>query len=321
MNDELLSIIIPVFNGELCIEKCVKSIEKQKYSNYELILINDGSTDNTFEICERLAQKNKKIKIFNKKNTGVSDTRNLGINEAKGKYIQFVDADDEIYPTLSSKLIDLIKKEQADLGICGYTVIKNKKEINKVNENKNCNNYDLDFLYEKYLLHPIWNKVYIKEKISNMFDKRITLGEDLLFNINYLKYNSKIAFLPENLYRYNVTTTKTLSSKYSENLIFVNKLIYTKINELYKQYYKTKYNKDSINKIFYKNIIHNINNISINKKLTNKEKRKLIKENLNSLKELHDSKNIFIRYEMIEIIIMFYNLKEIIKQIRKGKIK
>ena len=182
MKDELLSIIVPIFNSEDSIEKCVKSIEAQEYANYELILINDGSIDNTLEICKRLARKNKKIKIINKENTGVSDTRNIGIELAKGKYIQFVDSDDEICPTLSRKLIRLIEKNNADIGICGYTIIKKTKKIDKINENMNCN-YDLYFLYEKYLLHPIWNKIYVREKINKKFDREISLGEDLLFNI------------------------------------------------------------------------------------------------------------------------------------------
>ena len=315
MKDELLSIIVPIYNSENSLENCIRSIEKQEYSNYELILINDGSTDNSLKICEKLAQKNEKIKIINKKNTGVSDTRNRGIEIAKGKYIQFVDSDDEVCSTLSKKLIELIRKNNADMGICGYTIIKKSKKIEKINKNINCN-YDLYCLYEKYLLHPIWNKIYIKEKITNKFDIDISLGEDILFNIEYLMNNGKIVFLPENLYKYKNDGEISLSSMYFENTIYVSNLIYTKIDELYKKYYGNNYKRDSINKIFYHCIMNNINNISINKKLNYIEKRKMIRENLKTLKEKKDWKNIIIKYEMIEVIILFFNLKAKVRKRR-----
>lgn len=89
--DEVVSIIIPVYNGEKYVEKCVKSIQANTYPNLEIIMINDGSTDNSLEVCQRLAEKDSRIKVFSKENGGIAAARNFGVKKATGKYICFVD--------------------------------------------------------------------------------------------------------------------------------------------------------------------------------------------------------------------------------------
>ena len=96
MNDFLISVIVPVYNREMYLERCVRSIMNQTYQNLEILLVDDGSTDGSGEICERLAKEDKRIRVFHKENGGSSSARNLGIREAKGEYLGFIDSDDYI---------------------------------------------------------------------------------------------------------------------------------------------------------------------------------------------------------------------------------
>ena len=96
MNKDKLSVIVPIFNGENKIENCLNSIRKQNYNNLEIIVIDDGSTDSTFEICNMIAKEDERVKVYYKENGGVSSARNTGIEKASGKYLMFIDGDDII---------------------------------------------------------------------------------------------------------------------------------------------------------------------------------------------------------------------------------
>ena len=192
-----ISIVVPVYNSEEKIIRCIESVLKQSYTNIELILVNDGSKDLSGEICERYAKLDNRIKVIHKDNGGVSSARNLGIKISTGEYIQFIDSDDYIDPDICEKLINKMIKSNADLVVCGY------KSINKDNifyvEYEECIyeslvNLTNDFsdLYQKNFFNSIWDKLYKKEFIIELFDETISLGEDLIFNLNYLKQIRKI---------------------------------------------------------------------------------------------------------------------------------
>lgn len=115
-----ISIIVPIYNVEKYLQKCVDSILCQTYKNLEIILVNDGSPDNCPAICDEYAKKDKRIKVIHKQNGGVSSARNAGLDVATGKYVQFVDSDDWVEPEYSKTMINLIEENNCDLGICGY---------------------------------------------------------------------------------------------------------------------------------------------------------------------------------------------------------
>ena len=121
----LISVIVPVYNVEAYLEKCVNSILHQTYKNIEVILIDDGSTDNSGAICEALAAADSRIKVLHKSNGGVSSARNLGIAVASGAYICFVDSDDWIEPTMYEEMLSFMEKEQLDLVECGINLVTN----------------------------------------------------------------------------------------------------------------------------------------------------------------------------------------------------
>lgn len=241
----LVSIIMPVYNGEKHIENTIKSIKNQIYTNFELIIVNDGSTDKTQKICEKY-KKTINMKLINKVNEGVSVARNTGIKNASGEYITFIDSDDLYHRNYINKLCDEIISKSSDWVICNYSYFeKINKDIifeGKINTKKDV----IEKLQKQFLFNQLWNKIYktqIIKKNKITFDKTTDLGEDAIFNIEYLKYCKKINNIPEALYKYRITDSG-LGFKYRKNSGELKLKIFYKMNELYDIY---KWEKNYIN--------------------------------------------------------------------------
>ena len=127
MKNKLISIIVPMYNSSSTIERCLNSLKNQSYKNIEIIVINDGSTDNSSEICRKMIKKDKRIKIYEKVNQGVSSARNLGLSHAKGDFIGFVDSDDYIEEKMYEELLEMIMKTKAKMAICNLYFENNKE--------------------------------------------------------------------------------------------------------------------------------------------------------------------------------------------------
>lgn len=219
----MISIIVPVYNVKLYIEDCIKSILKQKYRNFECILIDDGSTDGSATICDKWAQLDDRIRVFHQKNSGVSSARNRGIEMAKGEWISFVDSDDWIGDDyLSNMYIDNDDVDE-DLIITGVKqVLANGNSIellpNHVDYMHICPISLEEFvnLNRKYLLYGPVAKLYKKSIIINhniRFDESISYGEDLLFNYAYLDKVDTISSKDKCSYYYRIIGSNTLSTK------------------------------------------------------------------------------------------------------------
>ncbi|HAT4243747.1 glycosyltransferase family 2 protein [Clostridium perfringens] len=220
---KMFSIIVPAFNSENVIEKCLKSIAKQTYENFEVIIVNDGSTDNTEKICEKFCLSDNRFIIVNKVNEGVSKARNIGIKNASGKYIIFVDSDDTVCKTMCEEYIKILRLYNCDMIISNLKTHINNKIVNsqvnleeKLYTKKEIGN-EINEWYKKGLLNSPWSKCLKKSLICSYFDPDITIGEDLLFNLNYLNKCENIFFLNKSLYIYFVGNPKSLSTKYHEN--------------------------------------------------------------------------------------------------------
>lgn len=233
-----VSIIVPIYNSEEYLEECIASILNQTYKNFELILINDGSTDRSQEICELYKNKDPRVITINKKNEGVSETRNHGIKAARGKYILFVDSDDIVSKDWIEVLYKTISKYEKNLIISGYcTKSKSSSQETKTifseNElNSIINKKDFFLIYEKHLINSPCNKIYrasILKKYDIKFKKDISLGEDLLFNLEYLKYIDSIILINKPLYNCIVRENESLSRKYYKNLFEICNLLHTEI--------------------------------------------------------------------------------------------
>lgn len=235
MLDKKVSIILPVYNAEDNIKKCINTIINQTYSNFELIIVNDGSTDKSQLIIKEYLKVDKRIKSFYIDNSGPSAARNFGINVAEGEYIQFVDADDYLKENMIEKLAASIIFG-SDLVICGYkSEFFDRNELNKVQydftENKwlEKKEFTENFgrLFKDYYINYPWNKLYktnIIKKNSIQFDVDIKWGEDLIFNLEYLKHCKKMSFVREDLYVYNQRNSSSITSSYNK-LFFDNQSV------------------------------------------------------------------------------------------------
>lgn len=208
MKKKDISIILPVYNAEKIIDRTINTIEKQSYNNFELIIINDGSTDHTKEICLQHSEKNPKIKYIEIENNGVSNARNLGVSMAKGEYICFIDSDDEY----DSKFLETMVRqiEEKKLVVCAYDRINEKNgNIREIKVNKDINTkkikQQIEILQSNLLFNQVWNKIYSKNIIKEnniKFDKNLSIGEDYVFNIEYIKYIESIEYIDKILYKY-----------------------------------------------------------------------------------------------------------------------
>lgn len=249
MNDELISIIVPIYNAEKYIERCIKSIIDQDYKDIEIILIDDGSKDNSNKICKKLKEYDDRIKfITNYKNRGVSNARNIGIENSNGKYIAFVDADDYIEKDIYINLYNNIKINNVDLAVCSYT--NSDKKINNLNEEKirqiSKEDFFIEVLENKQIKGYVHNKLFkseiIKEK-NIRFNEKVYICEDLLFVCEYAKYCNKIIINNKKLYHY----LRNESSSYNKEFDEKWKTITVAYDNLLKIYENT----DSIHVLIY----------------------------------------------------------------------
>lgn len=224
----MISIIIPVYNTEKYLHRCIDSILAYTYTDFELLLIDDGSTDNSGKICDEYAQKDNCIRVFHKKNGGVSSARNLGLDNAIGKYVMFVDSDDCMLPGMCEVMQATLEAKGADLVVCGTTetgggywrpIVDIDYSIGQLKEN-------FVSLLHTELLSPPWNKIYKKEKIGHKrFCEDISFGEDLMFNLRYLEECEKISFIKDSPFYHEKGNDNSLVVRFNKDrLIDIEKV-------------------------------------------------------------------------------------------------
>lgn len=232
MKKSEVSIIVPIYNNEKYVEKCIYSILNQSYSDFELILVNDGSTDGTLDILKGF--KDKRIKLINKNNEGVSKARNDGLNYATGEYIIFVDSDDYIDRSLLEKLILKIKLNKTDIVACNIDF--HNTVYNDVDLARFSNEYkDYEYLYNHSFFNTPYAKLYKRKLIKSYFDSKFNLGEDLIFNVDYLLNCDSFSLVPEKLYYYNTDNEGSLTKKFYPNIISIQIHLYNKMKKLLRE--------------------------------------------------------------------------------------
>jgi len=197
----MISIIVPIYNSEKWLDRCLESLINQTYNDIEIILINDGSKDGSLRICRSYAQKDSRIIVIDKENEGVSATRNLGIRTAGGEFIQFVDSDDFIEPDMCEKMLASIVK--CDMALCGMRIFEDGIILREPHLETGIYNLRDDisvyFNLRRINLGPC-NKLYRKALISELFREDISLGEDTLFVMNYMRGVKNVSVLDDCLY-------------------------------------------------------------------------------------------------------------------------
>ena len=220
----LVSVIVPVFNVQQFLENCLNSIIKQTYSNLEIILVDDGSTDNSLSICKKYSEIDHRIKVFHQENKGVCIARNKGIEVATGEYIMFVDSDDTISENMIEKMMNLIEKNKTSLVISGLNFVYNNHTVSSGNSEKTriINQKDLiNAFFEdnkmKLALYGPYNKLYSSDIIKKIkFEENIRIGEDLLFVFQYLLLIKEAIFLDLPLYDYYKRETSVTGESFNQ---------------------------------------------------------------------------------------------------------
>lgn len=232
MKEKCVSVVIPIYNSELYLEKCVNSIINQTYKNIEIILVDDGSTDMSLDVCKKLQKKDDRIKIISTVNRGVANARNNGIENSNGEFLIFVDSDDYINEKLIEKCINNIDKYQKCDVVC-YNIVRFNRNSNTGKEKEFVKNIKKDrkFLKKMIMKEKInspCNKLYRMDIINRFnirFNTDLFVAEDLLFNIEYFDVISYVLILNEDLYYYyyncNSVTNNFNYDKYN-NLMYVN---------------------------------------------------------------------------------------------------
>ncbi len=189
-----VSIVIPCYNVEKYIDKCLDSIVNQTYKDLEIICVDDGSKDSTAKIIKNYAKKDERVKYFSKKNEGVSAARNFGIDNAGGKYLVFIDSDDYVNEKYIEKMVDKIKSDKSDMVVCGFERVYKNKSTRKT--------IKMDDIIGFKNSAP-WNKLYIRKKFEDDFKFPINIWyEDLGTTSKYTMKCKKISILNEPLYYY-----------------------------------------------------------------------------------------------------------------------
>ncbi|MFL0268928.1 glycosyltransferase family 2 protein [Candidatus Clostridium radicumherbarum] len=252
-----ISIIMPAYNSENSITKSIQSVLNQSFQDFELIIVDDGSTDETLKLANLFASKDDRIKIISIANNGVSNARNTGIKYVQSKYLVFLDSDDYYEPRALEIIMNNIKEDTDLLIFNRFTEYKDGKFLsNKAIEEctysskEDIRNHAIIYINNSLLNVP-WNKVYKKDIIDNnniVFPNDIDIAEDLIFNINYIKDINNMSVINDKLIHYVIEKNKGLSAKFRENRLDIRLGIYHEFVALYK--YWGLYSKEIENSLF-----------------------------------------------------------------------
>ena len=202
MHEDLVSIIVPVYNVEKFVEKCVKSLMNQTHKNIEIILVDDGSPDHSPEIIDRIAAEDQRVHVIHQQNRGVSAARNAGLQCASGEYVMFVDGDDWVDSDYVSYFLMLVSENGSLIGMN-----KNNYSTGKIKTNEE--RYvvkaetAIEWIYSDEIFVAVWNKIYSRRLLVDnniSFDPTIWYGEGMLFNIQCLQYVDTVAIGEKSVY-------------------------------------------------------------------------------------------------------------------------
>lgn len=215
MLTDKVSVIIPVYNSEKTIIKCINSLMRQSYANFQLVVVNDGSTDSSLSLINKIAKNDSRITVINQRNKGVSEARNTGLKNIDSKYVTFVDSDDYVDEDYLSNLMRGYEYKDIDLVISGINYMRSGKKTSiKFKEGKYSSRKILNnILKNNGVMGYLWNKLWrvdVINKLSLTFKKNITIGEDLLFAVEYINNVSNI-YLVNNCNYYHVNMPNSLS--------------------------------------------------------------------------------------------------------------
>lgn len=304
VSNPLISIIIPAYNVEEYISKCIDSILNQTYKNLEIILVDDGSIDKSGKICDFYKEKDNRIKVIHKENGGLSDARNTGIRESTGKYISFIDSDDYVDNTYIEELYNLILNDNVDMAITSHKIIgskiKAKYKRSKFTETKE---KILDkMLYDEDVDVSAWGKLYNKKLFDNVEFPKGRLYED---TATFYKLVDKCDYISvNNIPTYNYVIR---SNSISQNSFSIKKLDIIKSTEEMTEFIKNKYPNlvNGCKRRLMFAYLSTLTQLTKNKKRNKKIEKKLFKYINENRKEVLSDKRIPKRDRIALIISIF----------------
>lgn len=216
---DLISVVIPVYNVEKYVEECIISVINQTYTNIEIILVDDGSKDSSGKICDLYSKKDSRIKVIHKENGGLSDARNAGIDEARGKYITFIDSDDYVDEKYIEVLYESLTSSNAQMSQCGIKKFYENGTTEDIYYSSDCVKSSKEFLLDTYNAHwdnvVVWNKMYLLDSFKNIKFPKGKIHEDeyttykIVYDLNRISITSQI------LYHYRQTLNSITGKKYN----------------------------------------------------------------------------------------------------------
>lgn len=238
MKRPVISVIVPVYNTEKYLSRCLDSILAQTFIEFEILLINDGSTDNSGKMCDEYSEKDNRVKVFHNHNHGIAYTRNFGLSKVSGEWIVFVDSDDWIEERALSEMLGFIIKENADIAFFDFysnSDIYMSQPINRDDQRR----IIIDILQNK-ILGVLWNKIFkasIFRDYNVSFFPNINYSEDVLVLIRLLNQPIRIGYQNQAFYHY-VTNIASLTSMVSKEMINQRIRFVTKLDKLLVEYLK-----------------------------------------------------------------------------------
>lgn len=215
---DVISVIVPIYNVEKYLVRCLQSIIKQTYQNLEIILVDDGSTDTSGKLCDKFAEKDSRIIVIHKKNGGLSDARNVGIDKSSGSYLVFVDSDDWIDPDMISILYNVAQKNNSDIIECSYRNIYKDHILEETNCNAEIINGDYVTALEgmldwRYFKPVAWNKLYKRNVIKDIRYPVGRLHEDEFTTYKYFYNAKKVSYIDVSKYNYDRTREDSITGR------------------------------------------------------------------------------------------------------------
>ena len=323
----LISIIVPVYNVEKYLDRCIKSILQQTFKNFELILVDDGSTDSSSIICDEYSKKDSRVIVIHKKNEGAGIARNIGLDVAKGQFIGFVDSDDCIHKDMYCILYNLLIENNADISICNYNTFTNeisedKQFTNKIklfNNIQSMNNYLLDYNDPNRVMHTVvWDKLYKKSLFDKIKFPNVRVSEDGYVVYKLLYYSHKTVYSEKVLYYYLQRENGISKTKFSNKTLEVYddwreifNFIYLNIKELSPIAAKFYINKHLRT---YKDLMMNKKTI-LNYNYYKKSIKKDLREDLSKFIEVKVNKNLIFKIIVLNLSFKVFTIIEKIEYI------
>lgn len=213
-----MSIIVPIYNARKTLVRCLDSILAQSFTEYEIILVEDGSTDESGDICEQYARREPRIRFFRQPHMGVSESRNNGLRRARGAYLLFIDSDDWMEPDMCAVLAEALAAGESQMAVCNYNEIYENRCIPGKRRSSGLVTQEgyMEMLLEApkdFYFGVVWNKLYLREMIQEnqlAFPSQLSHGEDFTFNMRYLACVSRISICNQCLYHYSKEGSSSL---------------------------------------------------------------------------------------------------------------